>query len=117
MIGLSTAICAFGLPPKVLLKKSRSLWLSLFGFGFVPGAPSLIDQATTWPRTVTVKGLFDPVMLVWKPVVLPTAWQLVGHDGVAGAAAPRTITRAAASALPVARAAASTTANTATARA
>src|SRR4029453_13975956 len=32
MIGLSTEILAFGVPPKVLLKNSRSLWLLLFGF-------------------------------------------------------------------------------------
>jgi hypothetical protein len=52
-------------------------------------------------------------MLVWKPVVLPTAWQLVGQDGVAGVAAPSTITRGAAPAMPVPMTAASTAAKTA----
>jgi hypothetical protein len=117
MIGFRTEIRAFGEPPNVLVKKSRSLWLSFCGFGFVLGAPVLIDQATTRPRTGTVKGLRDPVIEVWKPVVLPTAWQVVGHEGVAGEAAPSTITRAAPTASPVARTAASTAASTATASA
>src|SRR5689334_6978134 len=113
MIGLSTAMRARGGPPKVLLKKSMSDWLLLFGFGFVLGAPVLIDQATTRPRNRTLKGLFEPAMEVWNPVVLPIAWQAVGHDGVAGAAAPSTTTRGAAS--PVPTATASTAAKTATA--
>ena len=49
MIGFSTETLALGAPPKVLLKKSRSLWLLLFGFGLVLGAPVLIDQATSAP--------------------------------------------------------------------
>src|SRR6185437_4716855 len=115
MIGLRTEILAFGEPPKVLLKKSKSLWLLLLGFGFVLGAPVLIDHATTRPRNGTVKGLLEPVIEVWNPVVLPTAWQLVGHDGTAGVAAPSTTIRGAAPASPVPRASASAAANTATA--
>lgn len=79
----------------------------------VLGAPVLIDQATIRPRTVTEKGFFAPVMFVWKPVVLPTAWQLVGHDGAAGVAAPSTIKRGAAPAMPVPMTAASSVAKTA----
>src|SRR5436190_3331650 len=113
MIGFSTAILAFGEPPKVLLKKSKSLWLLLFGFGFVLGAPVLIDHATSRPRNGTTNGLLDPVIEVWNPVVFPTAWQLVGQDGVADAAAPRTTTRGAAPAEPLPSAAASSAAKTA----
>src|SRR3954468_17695384 len=113
MIGFSTETLAFGGPPKVLLKKSELLCLVLFGFGLVLGAPSLIDQATIRPRTLTRNGFLAPVMLVWKPVVLPTAWQLVGHDGVAGVAAPSTIRRGAAPAMPLPTTAASKAANTA----
>src|SRR3954468_2221461 len=115
MIGLSTEIRAFGVPPKVLTKKSKSLWLLFCGFGLVLGAPVLIDQATIRPRKGTANGLLAPVIEVWKPVVLPIAWQLVGHDGAAGAAAPSTETRAAPSALPVARTAVGAAAQTATA--
>src|SRR5678815_3534110 len=107
MIGFRTEIRALGVPPKVLTKKSKSLWLSLFGFGFVLGVPVLIDQATIRPRKETAKGLLAPVIELWKPVVFPIAWQLVGHEGVAGAAAPSTATRAAPTASPVARTAAS----------
>ena len=71
-----------GEPPKVLLKKSKSLWL-LFGFGLVlvrgldrPGDHASAGRDDERP--------FAPVMLVWNPVVLPTAWQLVGQDGTAG---------------------------------
>src|SRR5215203_1328763 len=117
MIGFRTEIRAFGVPPNVLLKKSRSLWLLLLGFGLVLGAPVLIDQATIRPRTVETKGFRVPAIEVWKPVVLPTAWQVVGHEGVAGAAAPSTRTRAAAPAWPAPRTAASTIAATATAQA
>src|SRR3954453_21800832 len=95
MIGFSTEILAFGGPPNVLVKKSKSLWLLLFGFGFVLGAPVLIDHATIRPRKETANGFLAPVIDVWKPVVLPTAWQVVGQEGVAGAAAPSTATRAA----------------------
>src|SRR5262245_41449083 len=115
MIGFSTEMRAFGVPPKVLLKNSRSLWLSLFGFGLVLGAPVLIDQATTLPLTGTTKGLFWPVIETWKPVVLPTAWQLVGQEGTAEAAAPSTITRGAPVAAPVPSSSARATEKTATA--
>jgi hypothetical protein len=115
MIGLRTEILAFGVPPKVLLKKSRSLWLLLLGFGLVLGAPVLIDQATIRPLEETRNGFLAPVIEVWKPVVFPTAWQVAGQDGVAGAAAPSTATRGAAPAWPVSSAAASSAANTATA--
>ena len=71
MIGFRIEIRALGAPPKVLVKKSRSLWLLFCGFGFVLGAPVLIDQATSLPRTGTTKGFAAPVIEVWKPVVLP----------------------------------------------
>src|SRR6185369_14626174 len=115
MIGLRTEILALGLPPNVLLKKSRSLWLLLFGLGLVLGAPSLIDQATIRPRNGATNGFWAPVIEVWKPVVLPIAWQLVGQEGVAGAAAPSTTTLGAASAEPVPSTAASAVTKTATA--
>src|SRR4029450_11622854 len=115
MIGLSTEILAFGVPPKVLLKNSRSLWLLLFGFGLVLGDPVLIDQATIRPREEATNGFLAPVIEVWKPVVFPTAWQVAGQEGVAGAAAPSTTTRGAAAAFPVASTAPSSAANTATA--
>src|SRR5689334_21599081 len=115
LIGFRTAIRAVGGPPKVLVKKSMSLWLLLFGFGLVLGAPVLIDQATIRTRKDTTNGLFDPVIDVWKPVVLPIAGHPVGQEGVAGAAAPSTSTRGAAPALPVPSATASTAAKTASA--
>src|SRR5262249_49220440 len=106
---------AWGAPPKDLVKKSMSLWLLFWGLGLVLGAPVLIDQATIRPVNGATNGFFEPVMLVWKPVVLPTAWQLLGHDGAAGVAAPSTCVRGAASALPTPRAIASRVAKTATA--
>src|SRR5215208_4009977 len=117
MIGFSTETLALGAPPNVLLKNSRSLWSLLLGFGLVLGAPVLIDQATSRPRKGTTNGFAAPVIDVWNPVVLPTAWQLVGHDGVAGAAAPSTSTRGAAPALPAPITAASRAATAATAAA
>ena len=102
MIGLSTAILRLGRPPKVLLKKSRSLWLLFFGFGLVLGAPSLIDQATIRPLAVTSERVLRA-----GDRRSGSRWSCrppgssSGTRGSAGAAAPSTITRGAAPAMPV----------------
>src|SRR5262245_26524568 len=67
------------------------------------------------PSNGTTNGFFVPAILVWNPVVLPIAWQLLGQDGAAGVAAPSTWVLGAAPAVPVPRTTTSIAAKTAVA--
>src|SRR6187455_1935566 len=91
MIGFRTEMRAVGGPSKKSSKKSICFWL---------GRDILIDQATMAPLKGAAKGLLVRPIVLWKPVVLPIAWQESGHEGTAGAAAPRTTVLGAASAVP-----------------
>ena len=57
---------------------------------------NLLEEVMVRNTRPYIRAAYPNATIKGKPVVFPTAWQLVGQDGVAGAAAPRTTTRGAA---------------------